>query len=215
MIVPAEETNPLRLAWHAARITYEDLFTFVAVSLLTWLSLGLVVPAFPASVALCELARLALEAYAVKTRHWWDAMREYFARAWVVGLLTTVITLVLLANVWFYSRQTGFWRYGTIFWLWMLGIWALAVVYVMPLTALQEERRPWRLVRNAFFLAVLRPFHTLVALLWVLTITALSILFPLFLLVLPAYVAVYTTLLARQLILDIQRRHKETEGDRE
>lgn len=213
MAIPAQETNPLRLAWHAGKVVYEDLLPFVGMSLLTWLSFLLVVPSFPAMAALCEVARLAIDAYAVSMRHWREALREYFGRGWLVGLITVGITFILVANVLFYSRQSGVWRYGTIFWLWMLGIWALTALYVIPITVLQEETRSWRLVRNAFYLATLRPIHSLVALVWIGLVSAFSLVLPIFLLVLPAYIAVYTTLLARQLILDIQRQHQRKEKE--
>ncbi len=201
-------THPLRLAWRALRLLYDDLFPFVGLSLLTWAGGLSIVLAWPAWIALHEVARLAIEGYAVHSRHWRTALRTYFTRAWAVGGITLIVTAVLVSNVFFYGRQEGtLWQYVTVFWLWLLAFWALTALYVAPMTVLQEETRPWHLVRNAFYLAALRPLHTLVAIIWLTVVQVLSLIIPLLLLVTPAYVAIYTTLLARQLILDIQRQH--------
>ena len=200
-------THPLTLAWRAATVVYEDLFPFVGMSLLVWASIVAIIPAFPALVALHEMARLALEGYGVSVQRWWAAMREYFFRAWRVGLLTLGVGAVLVANVLFYGRQgQSPWHYVSVFWLWLSILWGLSTLYLAPLTVLQEEPRAWRLARNALYLTLARPFHTLVAAGIVLFTGVLSLVFPVLLLAWPAYVAVYTTLLARQLILAIQRR---------
>jgi len=204
-------THPIRLAWRALKIVYDDLFPFVGMSLLTWASSLTVLFAWPAWVALHESARLAIEGYAVQVRHWRQALREYCVRSWLVGGITMGIGGVLVGNVLFYGRQQGtWWQYATIFWLWLSAFWVFTALYVAPMTVLQEETRAWRLVRNAFYLVTLRPLHTLIVLMWLMVVGIVSVALPLLLLVSPAYTAVYTTLVARQLILDIQRHHRSS-----
>lgn len=203
-------TNPIAIAWLSLKALYEDLFPFVLLSLLTWACAATIVLAFPAVAALHEMARLALEGRAVDRHRWWEEARAQFGRAWKIGGGVVLISLVLVANALFYGRQEStLWRYVAVFWLWLLILWAMSAPYVWALNALQEEPRTWRIVRNAVYLALLRPFHTLMMGVLLLAVTAISVVFPLFLLVLPAYVALYATLLARQLLLDIRRRHRE------
>ncbi len=202
-------THPLAIAWLAIKALYEDLFPLVLMSVLTWLSILSIVWAFPAITALYEMARLSLEGRAVSVRQWWEEARSGFGRAWALGVFSLSITLVLIANVLFYGRQGAtFWRYVAVLWLWFLLIWSTSVPYIWALNALQDTSA-WRIVRNAVYLTFLRPIHTLLIMVVLLALTAISVVFPLFLLVLPAYWALSTTLLARQLVLDIQRRHRE------
>lgn len=204
-------TQPLVIAWLALKALYEDLFPYVILSVLTWLSILTVVWSFPAIAALYEMARLSLEGRAVGVRRWWEEARSRLGRAWFLGVFSLFITLVLVANILFYGRQgMTFWRYATILWLWLLLIWGTSLPYIWALNALQDASA-WHIVRNAVYLTFLRPIHTLLIMGLLLLITGISVVFPLFLLPLPAYWALCTTLLARQLILDIQRRHKEQE----
>ncbi len=203
-----ETTNPLRLAWYALVILYDDLFVFVGLSLLTWLSLILLIPAFPALAALHEMARLAITKRAISVRQWWEYARTEALRAWKLGAIALLITIVFFANVLFYGRQeTSVWRYIAIFWLWLSVMGTMTWLYVWPVMALQEERRLWMLLRNAFYMALLRPFHTLMAALVLAFFTSLSVLLPILLALLPAYWAVYTTLLTREIILAIQKEN--------
>ncbi len=198
------------IGWFAIKALYEDLFAYVLIALATWASVLSVVLSFPAIAALHEMARRTLDGRAIGVGTWWTEMKQGFRRAWGLGLLCTFITLILMANVIFYGRQTGsLWQYVAALWLVLSLWWGLSACYVWALHALQEDSRPVIVVRNAIFLTALRPLHALSIPVLFVPLTALSVALPLFLLVLPAYWALYTTLLARQLVRDIQRHHAD------
>jgi len=203
------DTNPIRLYWAALRILYEDLFQWVAFSALTWVGLVLVIPFFPAVAALHEMALIAIDGRALRSAVFWKHLRAWFRKALLLGLVVGVVTAVLAANVRFYDQHAwGVLRYATIFWLWTLIVWCMSAVYVYPLLVLQEETQVWLIVRNALFLALGRPVHTLVATVLLLSTTLVTAALPILLLLLPAFWAVYTTLLTQQLVLAIKRRHE-------
>lgn len=206
-------TNPGHLFWQAIRVVYEDLFILVFLSTLTWLGLMLVVPFFPAFAALHEVAVVALEGRSIRTGLFWQYLRARFGKALLLGLIMTVLTAVLMVNVRFYSQHP--WqvlRYLAVFWLWVLLIWAMAAMYIFPLLALQEDTRLVILVRNALFLTLGRPLQTLGGFILLLVAVVVTTVLPIFLLVLPALWAVYTTLLAQQLVLSIQHQYKGEDG---
>jgi len=198
-------THPISLFWQAIRLVYEELFTLVFLSVLTGVALFAVVPSFPALVALYEMARRVVDGRSVSVSDWWDELKGNFGRAWLFGAAGLFLTLLLVGNVMFYARQTAtVWKYVAILWIWLLFVWAMASLYAWPLFVLQEDIRMWVVLRNAIYLTFLRPVHALVAMVLLGIATALSIILPIFFLVLPALWAVYTTLLTRQLVLDIQ-----------
>ena len=209
-------THPVILFWQAIRLVYEELFALVLISVLTGVALLLVVPSFPAIAALYETARRTIEGRRISAGDWWQELKQGFGRAWAFGAVGLFLTLLLGANVWFYARQNAtVWRYVAILWIWLLFVWGLASLYAWPLFVLQEDTRLWIVLRNAMYLAFLRPLHALVAAVLLLLVTALSIVLPIFFLVLPALWAVYTTLLTRQLVLDIHKSGKGDEDDRQ
>ncbi len=199
-------THPVTLFWRSITIVYEELFTLVLLSVLTWVGIFLIVPSFPALAALFEAARKAIDGRHTDAQEWWGEWRRSFLRAWAFGGAMLLLTAVLAGNVWFYARQgTTAWRYVSILWIWLLLVWGLAALHAWPLFVLQEDTRLWMVLRNAIYLAFLRPVQTLVAALLLLLTTGVSLVLPIFLLVLPALWAVYTTLLTRQLVLSIQK----------
>ncbi len=205
-----EGTHPLRLAWHAVRTVYEELFPFVALSLLTEVAGLLLLPGPPAWMALHEAARQALDGRAVHVSRWKGDVRTLFPRAWRLAVVWGGLGLILGANVLFYVRVG--WRVGpyiALVWGWLLFIWGLAGLYVNPLSVLQEDPSLTLVLRNSVYLVFLRPVHTVIAAFLLLLSTLVSLLLPIFLLILPAFWATYTTLLTRALILDIRRRAQQ------
>ncbi len=201
-----EGTNPLVIAWLAAKVVYEDLFPLVAISVLTWLSTVLILPAPPALAALHEVVRRAADGRAIHVGMWKDEARSVFLTAWKLAGLSWFLGGVLLANVIFYGRLGGGWRYLSVAFIWLLLVWGLTNVYLWAVMAVQDESRALILFRNAVYIVLLYPLHTLGAALLLLLLTGMSLLLPILLLLLPAYWAAFTTILVRQLILAVHRR---------
>ncbi len=206
MVHRYEGTNPLVIAWLAAKVVYEELFPLVAISLLTWLSLLLILPGPPALAALHEVLRRAAEGRAIHVGLWREEWRAAFRTSWKLAGLSLFSGGVLFANVLFYGRLGGGWRYVSVAFIWLLLVWGLTNVYLWAVMAVQDESRVLILFRNALYLVLLYPVHTLVAALLLAVITLLSVLLPILLLLLPAYWAAFTTILVRQFILAVHRR---------
>lgn len=203
-------TNPLVVVWLAVKGVYEDLFPLVAISLLTWLASLVIVLGPPAWFGVHEMARRVADGRAVSASLWWTVVRENIGRAWKLAALSLLVGVVLASNVLFYARLGGVWRYITVGFIWLLLVWGLANVYLWPVAVLQDEDRTFILFRNAVYLALLYPVHTVTAALILLVWTVMSVVLPIFLMVFPAFWAVYTTWLARQLILAVYERPEKS-----
>ncbi len=202
----ATTTHPMRLAWVALKVVYEDLFPLTLLSLSTWLATATILGGPPGWAALHEMARRVLEARTVHVEDWWQEVRRGFRPAWALAGVHGVVTGVLAVNVVFYWHQHwGPAPYIALLWLWGLIIWTLAGFYFFPLLALHQTPSVWLTVRNSLYLTFLRPLHTVSMAFLLLLITLVSLLLPILLLILPAFWATYTTLVARELILDIRR----------
>ncbi|NPA91073.1 MAG: hypothetical protein GXO55_06455 [Chloroflexi bacterium] len=199
-------TNPFRVAWRAAQLLYEELFSFVGISLLTWAALITVILGPPAVAALHEMARLAADGRAVGVQRWWEETRKLFRRAWLVGGLLGVLGVIGWVNVRFYTRFSHIGPYIILIWILLLVLWYLVFLFVWAIMAVQEETRVRFLLRNTLYLVLLFPFHAFFSGIFVAVLTLISLLLPILLLLLPAYVALYTTYLTRQLILSAHER---------
>ncbi len=174
----------------ALRALYDDLFAYVWLSLLWWLSLILVLPAGPATMALQRVANRSANYKRIDTSDFFKTMRQTIGPGWLLfgGNLLALIGVVV--NIFFYLNRPGWSLIAAVVWGWVLLILLLLGQFLFPLYWQQDDRRPLLVVRNALILAFRRPIFSLMLLVLQALLITLSIVVPLFLvLTTPAMVA--------------------------
>jgi len=120
-------------------------------------------------------------------------------------LLSLVVLIALLANVYFYAVLSGGWlRFFSIVWLYGALFWLSLHMYLAPLLVYVSEPRLLDLYRRAAFIALGHPLYTIMLLLVLLVVGFVSVVF------LPVYVlvtGVFVSLVQAHALREIRRRH--------
>ena len=158
------------------KAAYEELFLCVFMSLLWWLGTVLIIPAAPVTLAMHHVANRMANYQRVNNSFFWEAVRQYFGRGWLLYILHLMIPLAISMNVWFYLNAGASWmRIIGIAWLWILLLVLMMMQFFFPLFWQQDEPSLKLVLRNAFLLAVRYPVYTILMLLFQLVFLALSI----------------------------------------
>ena len=169
----------------------------------------------PGNVALGGLAQVAAGPDAPRFAAFRDALRTYWRQALRCTAASVVITLALVWNIWFYFNVgTGWLQLVSILWLYVTLFWISLHIYVVPLLLHIAEPRIFDVYRRAAFVALGHAGYTIVLLIAILVIGALSVVF------LPVYVLVagaYISLIQAHALREIRRRHGDlvAEADEE
>lgn len=173
-----------------------------------------VLPAGPATAALFHVAFRVADGRASKISDFVDGVRQN-ARVGVILTGVGVAGLVLiLFNLGFYlgvSNIFGGLMLGL--WLYLLISWAGIFIYAFPLAYFQERPDLRLIARNAFLMAVGRPLFTILTLLLMGVLLALSayLIVPIVLFTV-SFLAVWSTRATKTLIDDARRRREEAEA---
>jgi uncharacterized membrane protein YesL len=188
-----------RVLWHSIKDLFDELFLLVIVNML-WVLInaplmipafaliltGAIVPGFalallgvlpmaPATAGLYVVAQRIAEGRATSWRALFAGFREHRALSWRVYGLWMIGLLLILANLNFYSGMGS--GLGGVLWilfLYFLLIWFGLLIYIGPLMLLQSDKRIRVIARNAFLLVLGRPVFTLITLILMALIMALS-----------------------------------------
>ena len=174
----------------ALRALYDDLFAYVWLSLLWWLSVVLILPAGPATMALHRVANMSANYKRVDTSDFLKTMRQHIGSGWLFfgGQLVALVGVVV--NIVFYLNRPGWSMVAGVAWVWVLLILLFMGQFIFPLFWQQDDRQPLLVVRNALILAFRRPLFSLLLLLLQGILLAISIVVPIFLvLTTPAMIA--------------------------
>lgn len=176
--------SALRVVGHAFRDWWDEMFLMVGVNLM-WALLAIpVITLFPATMGAYNLTYDKAHGRRVEFELFWQGFRQYFGKAWALGAINLVVTILLIVNILFYLNQPSWLFYLTILWIYLIIIWLGVLTYVFPLAIEQEDKSIKLIYRNAVLLAVGRPLFTLVIALVQLLLLGISIaLSPLLLLV--------------------------------
>ena len=189
---------------------WDEMFLMVGVNLM-WALLAIpVVTLFPATMGAFYLTYEKAHGRRVEFDYFWQAFRQYFGKAWALGAVNTVVSVLLVVNILFYLQQPNWLFYLTILWIYLLILWVGIQIYVFPLAIEQENKSVKLIYRNAALLAMGKPLFTFTTALLLVIITALSIaLSPLLLLVyipLSGLIANHALISALE---DVERRRAE------
>src|SRR5206468_1792797 len=96
----------------------------------------------------------------------WQGLRTYLGRSFVLLLISLLGFVVLIANAVFYlsSSATPLKIFGIV-WLYAIYFWLSMQPYMLPLLVEQEDKRVRLVLRNSFFLALANVIPTFTVLL--------------------------------------------------
>ena len=159
----------------------------------------------PGNVALGGLSRIAAGPDVPRFAEFRQRLKLHWRLALRCSLLSLVVTVALVANVYFYGAVSSGWlRFASILWLYATLFWLSLHIYLVPMLLHVAEPRLIDLYRRAAFIALGHPAYTISLLLALLGIGLLTVIF------LPAYVLVgpaFISIAQAHALREIRRRH--------
>ncbi|HUW14970.1 MAG TPA: DUF624 domain-containing protein [Anaerolineae bacterium] len=197
----------IRTFIQAARDLYEDLMFLCGVSVVWWLANLVLIPGPPATAGLYYLAHRIVREQRVDFSFFRQAFKERFGRSWLVAGISTLVLIILAANIAFYIQFESWVRYAAVVCVYFILVWLTLQIYLFPLMSEMAEPRLGRLLRNGLILVLARPGYTVMLLIVLAVTTLLCIVLPfLLLLVWPALVALVSARATMTLLEDLPQR---------
>ncbi|WP_183041218.1 YesL family protein [Salipaludibacillus neizhouensis] len=128
--------------------------------------LGLVIFGFfPATVAMFTLIRKLLSNEDVPTfRTFWTTYKKEFKKSNSLGLVLVIIGFIFYIDLEFLRQSTGFLHLLYIPFLIMSLVYILIVLYIFPVYV-HYDLKLLQVIKNAFFIMLLYPIYTIIAIL--------------------------------------------------
>jgi uncharacterized membrane protein YesL len=177
--------HAFRIFWEALKDFWDELFTLILMNIVTVLLAIPVVTFPPAMAGLWSVANLVAKG---RTAHWSDyfeGFRHYFLKAWGLALLNILVAIIVFTNVRFYTPDNAPFDINPTLSLWvqalfagMALVWLLLQVYPLAMLLEQEDRRLRVALRNAVVLFIAHPGFTIVLVLLMLIVAAISTVIP-------------------------------------
>jgi len=159
----------------------------------------------PGNVALAGLTKVAAGPDVPRFVEFRTALRAHWRLALRCSLVSLIVIVALVANVYFYAVFGGGWlRLASILWLYGTLFWLSLHIYLVPLLVHVAEPRLFDLYRRSAFIALGHPGYTIMLLVALLTVCLLTVVF------LPMYVLVgiaFLSLVQAHALREIRRRH--------
>lgn len=176
--------------WRALRGLYDELFLYIWLSVLWWVGVVLILPAGPATLALQKVANRSANHLRVDSGFFWGSLRENIGTSWLLFGGNIIALVGVAVNIAFYGNRAGWFLVIAVAWIWVELILLLMGQYLFPLYCQQDDKRITLLLRNALILAFRYPLFSLLLVILQLGLLVVSILVPIFLLLLaPAMIA--------------------------
>lgn len=148
----------LRLVGSGFKDTYNQFLALVLYSVLWWISIVLIIPGPPATVALFAMAD---PRRSTQVPDWEEARSVFvgsFKRSWIIALLFVPIELILIIDLAFFGGNQGL---GVLTPLWTLMIILVAIVGIYAFSVAGTMESGWKnAYRGAFYLLITRPFRS-------------------------------------------------------
>ena len=154
--------GPLRLAFtRAVHDWYYGLIPFGVMNLLWLVSVLTVVAGPPATAAMLAVARDAVAGVTDDPGHFFSYVRRFFWRAWGLGLITFLGSVILVTDMFFYaglvSGNSFLSSMGVFFLLYVLIVWIEFLLIAWPLSVDRPNMRVRDVLRNAGILTLRMP----------------------------------------------------------
>jgi uncharacterized membrane protein YesL len=140
---------------------YYGLIPFAALNFV-WLLLVLtVVGGPPATAAMLAVARDAAIGYGAEPKNFYIYLKQYFRRAWGLGIVTFLGSVILVTDLGFYADALGgnpvLFNAGIFFLLYVLIVWLEVLLVAWPLMVNQPEMSIRDVMRNAVVVTLRTP----------------------------------------------------------
>jgi uncharacterized membrane protein YesL len=210
-----------RVFWGALKDFWDELFTLILMNIVTVL-LAIPVVTFPPALAgLWNAANLAAKGRSVHWSDYFEGFRLYFLKAWGLALLTILVVVVVVTNVRFYTPGLSPFNINSTLSIWVralfivLGsLWVVMQMYPMALLLEQEDQRLRVALRNAAVLFVANPGFTVLLVLLLAVVAAISTVIPaLWLLITLAFMAVVCNKAVQHLLEPYRERLRAAEAE--
>lgn len=159
--VQAEQVLFLKLVWRGIKDLFEQFLTLTWFSLLWWVSVILVVPGPPATVALFAMADPRRQVSTPDFRDAVDVFRTAIKHSWGIFLFTVPLMAILVWNLYFFGNTTNLLAAMAPLWMIMLVLIWVLMLYAYAVAATMESGTR-NAFRGAMFVLVSRPFLSIV-----------------------------------------------------
>ena len=195
--------NPFSIIWRAIVDVYGELFPMVGMNLL-WLvisipgvavlaliltlfglgadvALGIallfaVIAPSPASVGIHNYVNQLAKDERVEFELFWTGLKTLWARSLGLFAISVVVTVLLGVNIAFYLNSSAqLLHYFAILWVYATILWFTMMLYMNPLLVEQRTKSLKLIIRNAFVLALDNLIPSLILLIVLVALSALSI----------------------------------------
>lgn len=171
-----------------------------------------VLPLGPANGGMYAIAQRVIEGRTSKLADFFAAVKANAVLGWKVYGIWMFVLVTLLFNLSFYAGMNStFGAFLMVLFLYLTAIWFAALIYIGPLMILQTDKQVKIIARNAALMTFGRPLFTLVTLVLMVLISALSFGLTVFLLpaiILFSFLAIWSFRATSKLIEDAEERRR-------
>lgn len=203
----------LRITGSALRDVWSDLWTVLVCDFLWLLSVVLVIPGPPATLALFAFANRLVKDEAVDLKDFWMALRRYWRPAWRWGWVNLFVLFFLIGDIYLTGRgnPTPMSRFVQSFYLTAVLAWLLVQLYMLPFLLEEENSSVRQALRNGAVMLGRNPVYSVCLGVCLLLVFLLG--FPVFLLSVgfgPMFLACAGN---RAVLLEIEKLYRREHGD--
>ena len=203
-----------RVFWEAAKDAWEEMFLLALMNIVTALLLLPVVTFPPALAGLWSVANLVVQGKGIAWSDYFGGFRRYFKKALGLALINILVLATLLINIYFYVPGNAPFKISEnlsflirAFWVSATFLWLALQMYPLALLIEQEDQRLRVALRNAAVLLFAHPGFSLVLVVLILIVSAISVVIPaLWVLVTLGFLAVLCNKAVRHLLEPYRER---------
>ncbi len=157
------------------KAAYEDLFLCVFMSIAWWIGVLPVVTIPLVIMGMQNVGNRIANYKRVDNGFFWEGARTHIGKGWLLFLISLVVPLLIIFNIYFYVNSGSWLPVIGFAWLWLLLLSLMIGQYVFPLFWQQDEPNIWLTLRNATILTLRHPLYSFLMLLFQLLLLALCI----------------------------------------
>ena len=208
-----------KMIWKAAVAFYDEMFHFLLMGTVTLIGCVLILPGPFVVSGLYAAAQKAVRGRGVKWSIYWQGMKEFGLRSWLLLLIILAGYGIIYTNFWFYttpdispfSPQVGAWLLPL--WIVFAVIWTGTAYYTQAFLMELEEPKIFGVFRSSLFLTILHPLVTLILVIVSLLVLVLSVLFPILLILTPSFLFTLALTAVRTQVLDLIDKNTQDEEE--
>lgn len=204
-----------KIIWKGAVAFYDEMFHFLLMGTVTLIGCILILPGPFLISGLYAACQKAVRGEGIKWATYWQGMKEFGWRAWLLLILILGVYGIIYVNFWFYtspdispfSPQLGVWL--TPLWFVLALIWTGTAYYAQAFLMELKEPKLLMIFRSSIFLTILHPFATLILVVVSLVLFAISVVFPVLLILSPSLLFVIALTAVRMQVTQLTEKAAE------